>query len=786
MGNQQRAKNNKNVFQFQADNLFIQLGKEKNYQLFNEMGLSISDQKGKETLEKALDKNLDTILTDKNKIPLEIILQETEFKKQLDFYNIPLPEIFTKLDVTYIRQEEHDEGEAILGKRDALQAIAENKHIVIIGNPGAGKTTLLNYISVIMALILKNKDTDMMTRLEDDSKKEWEFYSYPVNIQIRSFASSQEFINGEGEAKDLINYIVRKIVDRHDYSKDDISYNINKMLEKGMMLIVLDGLDHLPGEIKGVAFDEHKRARDREKLKNILLQFTNDKELKKNRILVTSRSYAYHSDSNWHLGDNFSVAELLPFNKEQIRNYIKYWLKQLDEMRIQDDSGYNGMGEEKIKAYTDDYLQMILSRDHTYQLAKTPLILTFIVSQFGAKLNGQKHYPITRFDLYNNIIEMLVKRWSVYVESDTFQTKKTAPLHERLNIENYKIFEKMLAIIALEAQKNMDDLDDARSANITEESIKNAWGHLKNEYGIEKEPDNELWEEIHTRTGILMPSRSEPQSDGKEIDIFEFPHLSLQEALSAKIILDKTSSFLSIDYWPEKYVKDPEKLRIENLVLGLIELQWERWQVVISLILESLIEDSLSVFRQVISKIIDGTPPIDNPENFRWKGVLILGNFFYEGYVKASKHSVYKRLGEWITLGLENHVYNYEDNISASKYLGVLGDPRIGLPLEDGNIWDPKNIKNKNNFWGKIPTLDVSIGTPSWVKKSSQREWRPQKGYKKSVKGFYVSRYLISNKLFSQFCDSDDYLNKEFWNWSSAAIKWHNEHSNNEIGRAHV
>lgn len=722
---------------------------------------SIPNLETREQVADVLDYYLSGILTDKNKIPLEIILGGTDLGKELDFYHVPLPKIFTELDVTYYGLNPLNTV-GNLGIRHAIEAIAENPHMVVIGNPGSGKTTLINYLSVIMAKIIQSNDEEMKQRLSNDSNNKWGEYSFPVSIQIRSFANSSYF--GRGGRDALVDYIISQITGVYTHLEKEIrAHVLNEMLRKGKMLIVLDGLDLLP---RGT----DTPAEQRQKLREILMSFAEDPQLGKNRIIVTSRSYAYHQEDMWNLGDNFSVAELLPFNKDQIEQYIRYWLIQLDLLKKKTISTHVQLSQETIEKYTQNYLEFIIGKNHILTLAKTPLILTFIVSQFGANLNGSSKHQLSRLELYDNVIKMLVKRWSIY-SSDTNLIDST-PLHEQLHIPSYLVLESLLSIVAFEAHKRMEEKEEDNTytdrANITKETIKWAWNIIKKKHSLIVEPSEELWDKLETRAGILLPSKSVEDGD-KIIEKFEFPHLSLQEALAAKAINSRTREFIDLEYFNSKYITEP--LQIQKLVVGLLEKNWERWQMVISLLLEMLNTQFPDDFQRTTNAILEDTRenpiPIDDPGNFRWYGALTLGKFCFEGFANANNDQNFANLKKWLELSLRYKAMNINDRYDAALYLSSFGDNKISINLSDASYWSIST----SNYWCKISKGVIFLGSPDYVKYRHLSENRPHEFLARNQEQFFIGKYPVTNNLFAEFCKSG-YCEKKYWDWCRTSEDW--------------
>ena len=255
----------------------------------------------------------------------------------------------------------------------------------------------------------------------------------------------------------------------------------------------MDGLDEVPTE---------KMSEMTNAIRNLVDIHAN------NRFIVSCRIAAYHHSLNFQRFTNLAIAD---FNDKQIQTLIHKWF----ESHSQPEWGQQCW--EKLN-----------SRDYaaTKELTKTPLLLTLICILFRKR--GE--FPNKRATVYNEALWTLLSEWDASKEIIRQQSYKGL---------DTKCKEIMLAEIAYNNFiKDNLFFQQGEIAPQVEQILKEM---LLNEKIIDGRAVLRAIEEQH---GVLV---------GRTEDVYSFSHLTLQEFLTAKHIVDNN---IDIEELITKYLCD--------------------------------------------------------------------------------------------------------------------------------------------------------------------------------------------------------------------------------------
>ena len=336
-------------------------------------------------------------------------------------------------------------------KQPGIEVANKKQYLMVLGGPGAGKSTFLRKMG-LEALKVK--------------KGGFKHSCIPVFIELKGFTSSE--INIE-------KFIIEEF--RICNFPDPEKFTA-KALEKGKLLISLDGLDEVPSQNLNETINQ---------IQNFVDKYD------QNRFIASCRTAAYRGNFR-----RFSDVAMADFDDEQIQQFINNWFQK----------------EEDKQAKTGDKCWELLQKPENQaakELAHTPLLLTFLCLVYDRSQN----FPNNRSVLYKNALRILLEEWAA--EKRILRDEIYQGLHTELE-------EVLLSKIAytgfasnrlfFSQSEIVDQIKTFLAGNL------NAPQHLNGEAVLNA---------IAIQQGILVE---------RARDVFSFSHLTLQEYLTAQYIYD--------------------------------------------------------------------------------------------------------------------------------------------------------------------------------------------------------------------------------------------------------
>lgn len=277
-----------------------------------------------------------------------------------------------------------------------------------------------------------------------------------------------------------------------------------KALEQGKLLILLDGLDEVP-------------IANRDAVIEIIQDFVDQYD--KNRYITSCRTAAYR-----HNFRRFTDVTIAEFDDDQIQQFIGNWFQS----KVDQESGTAQRCWELLQQPENAAAK---------ELAHTPLLLTFLCLVY----DRSQTFSNNRSALYRKALRILLEEWAA--EKRILRQE----IYQGLNTELEEVLLSEIAASSFNADRlflSQSELVDQIKTFLA--SNLNAPKHLSGEAVLDA---------IAMQQGVLV-ERAE--------DVYSFSHLTLQEYLTAKYIVDHRQ----IELLVKKYLGNQRWREVFLLVSG--------------------------------------------------------------------------------------------------------------------------------------------------------------------------------------------------------------------------
>lgn len=460
--------------------------------LLGEKGIPLLTQAGKQIVDQAGKKKEDILIQIFRKYVTSYIDRHGRMKILGMPEGVGLDSIYTKvkfrdLNKGLIDEEElYRNREYLHGDRYLAMDVAnEKQYMIVLGHPGSGKTTFLRKVGI--------------EALKYGHQSEYKHRCIPVFLELRNpkLIASEEINLIEAIAQEFGNCGLPRYQECTE-----------EFLEKGNLLIILDGLD----EVKSDYLPPMTRE-----IRNLLDKYP------KNRFLASCRIKAY---GNFQDFQRFSDVYIADFDREQKKTFIDLWFASHNRQH---------WGEECWQKLTSS------NNEGINELTKTPLLLALMCILY----NDTGEFPQKRSSLYKETLSVLLSKWDASKQID----RNEVSCYQGLDSERKKL---MLADIAFE--NFVDDNLYFEEELVKKQIVKSLASILPEENYINGE---KVLEEIETKHGLLI-KRDKTQ--------YSFSHLTLQEYLTAIYIFDRDLDLKDI---VEQYFFDKRWREVFLLLAGL-------------------------------------------------------------------------------------------------------------------------------------------------------------------------------------------------------------------------
>ena len=457
--------------------------------------------------------------------------------------------------------------------QDGIKVANETQLLNVLGAPGSGKSTLLKRIG-IEAITASNEGLYTHNLL-------------PVLIELKLIKTKEPI---------LFDFVLEHLI---DYGFPEDKNTLEVMLKKGAFLFLFDGLDEVESiYIKGIT--------------EAISKFHN--KFNENRYITTCRTAFYSNNFN-----NFTDVFLLDFDNKQIKRFAFNWFKS----------------KELINEY-DKFMKEITSNRNssTYDLARTPLLLTFMCIVYSKTLS----FPVNRASLYKKALETLLHDWLVEKQVSVFDAFKG--LHVDLEI-------LMLASLAGPMYENNKlFFQDHEIAHVFK-------SFLSEELNAPKNIDSKkLIKIIEQKQGVLVE---------RTHGVFSFSHLTIHEYLAAYYFKENDK----VEYLVKKYSLNNKWREVFLLLAGM----GNAGKLIKNLCEQSnkLLANTLN-FKKVCSWISDNVEMFDDPIRNMYIRFNYLHRFLVLGkdaFIPNTLNFNSRRLADDIAISINKL---YKPDINFPKY----------------------------------------------------------------------------------------------------------------------
>lgn len=368
----------------------------------------------------------------------------------------------------------------------SLKAIEIYQNLIVLGKPGSGKSTFLKHIAVLCC--------------NNHILKEY----IPVLIELRSTVDSMHF--------NLIDIISQET----KMNKKQIKH----ILEKGRVLILLDGLDELP-------------VQKQEEVKNYIINFLS--KYYDNRIIITCRTQTVE-----FILPSFTYVEIADFKPEQVRLFAYNWFMSMADTPEK--------GNDITTLFTDKL--SLPENKQAADLAVTPILLSLTCWVFNDLID----FPPKRSAFYEHAINLLLGTWD---KRRGIQRNNGSETYRNLSTEDKK---KLLGYIAFRK------FEQGQFTLFEQHEIQT---YIAEHLNISCEDSETVLKAIEAQHGLLIE---------RAYGIWSFSHLTFQEYFVAKRIVDTDNTQILSTYvldtkWQEVFLLTTELMHMgaDKLLLHMSE-----------------------------------------------------------------------------------------------------------------------------------------------------------------------------------------------------------------------
>ncbi len=289
----------------------------------------------------------------------------------------------------------------------ALEALNQHARLVILGAPGSGKSTLLSYVGLRLAEVQLGEQQG--AEIGDHGSAsfrpalgaEWTHGAMlPIRAVLRELASWLSTLADRPKAGSAALFW-RWLAEHQSLSSDLIDF-FHRQLDTGQLLLLLDGLDEVPGDQLALVMGTIRALAD---------------TAGTSRVVVSCRVLDYQQTSRQLAG--WPAETIIAFSPALQDAFIQRWFELLARLN-RPLNGRPGELRERLQ-------REVRARPELRRLAGNPLLLTMMTLVHA----HEGRLPDERVRLYEKCVEMLVHNWRKE------QKGWEKPLREQLGLDSW-------------------------------------------------------------------------------------------------------------------------------------------------------------------------------------------------------------------------------------------------------------------------------------------------------------------------------------------------------------
>ena len=262
----------------------------------------------------------------------------------------------------------------------ALEAIARQHRLVLLGEPGSGKSTVLRYLGHLLARRAAGAH-QRLTGWPDDETP------LPILVPLAQVA---EHLTTTPDPDQALWQTLGRILDGPQGLSAGLRDALKDAVRRGGVILLCDGLDELSAD----GGERSPRTLVAQALQRLATRAHA-------RIVVTSRVLPYQSATTWQLPADagWQVRTLTPLAFGQVRTFVRAWFQALTDLD-------RDLTPDAAHQTADALIAQLEDRPALEPLVRSPLLLTMLTL-----LHDNDGVPENEVALYEQCVVLLLERW---------------------------------------------------------------------------------------------------------------------------------------------------------------------------------------------------------------------------------------------------------------------------------------------------------------------------------------------------------------------------------------